>query len=180
MIITHLETKHFCIPLVTNMSDSMHGEMTHFEVIMVQLKTDLGVEGLGYTYTIGQGGAAIRSLIEKSIKPILINANPRRIEQIWDKMWWHLHYIGRGGLVSFAMSAVDIALWDLIGRKDDIPLWQLLGGSSNAVKPYAGGIDLHLTLDELLAQTEDNLAKGFHAIKIKVGQPNLREDIERG
>lgn len=179
MIITGLETKHFYLPLHTHMTDSTHGEMTHFEVVMVRLETDEGIDGLGYTYTIGQGGAAIRSLIDQALKPILLNANARRIEQLWDQMWWRLHYIGRGGLVSFAISAVDIALWDLIGRKENVPLWQLLGGHSNSVKPYAGGIDLHLTLDELLEQTQDNLAKGFQAIKIKVGQPRLRADIER-
>ena len=77
------------------------------------------------------------------------------------------------------MSAVDIALWDLRGNKQGLPLWQLLGGHSNSVIPYAGGIDLHLSLDELLEQTEANLGKGFQAIKMKVGQPRLREDIDR-
>ena len=179
MIITDLETKHFYLPLRTHMTDSTHGEMTHFEVIMVRIETAEGIDGLGYTYTIGQGGAAIRSLIDHALKPLLLNENARRIEQLWDQMWWRLHYIGRGGLVSFALSAVDIALWDLIGRKDKVPLWQLLGGHSNSVKPYAGGIDLHLSLDDLLEQTQDNLAAGFRAIKMKVGQPHLREDIER-
>lgn len=179
MIITGLETKHFRIPLKTNMTDSTHGEMTHFEVIMVRIETNEGIDGLGYTYTIGQGGTAIRSLIDQALKPLLLNANPRRIEYLWEKMWWQLHYVGRGGLVSFAISAVDIALWDLLGNKEGAPLWQLLGGSANTATPYAGGIDLHLSLDELLQQSKDYLAKGFHAIKIKVGQPRLRDDIER-
>ena len=179
MIIKNVETKHYRIPLRTDMSDAMHGVMTHFEVIMVRLESEDGVHGLGYTYTIGQGGAAIRSLIDQALKPILLGANPRSIEDLWEKMWWQLHYIGRGGLVSFAISAVDIALWDLLGRKDGVPLWRMLGGSNPQVKPYAGGIDLHLTADELVEQTRKNLAKGFRAIKIKVGREYLREDIER-
>ena len=110
MIIESIDTKHFRIPLRTTMTDSTHGEMTHFEVIMVKIKTDDGTQGLGYTYTIGQGGAAVKSLIDEAYKPLLIAENPRNIERIWGKMWWQLHYIGRGGMVSFAISAVDIKI----------------------------------------------------------------------
>ena len=179
MILKKLETRHFRIPLRSMMADSMHGDMTHFEVIMVILETEAGARGLGYTYTIGQGGSAIQALIDQSLKPILLGENPRAIERLWEKMWWHLHYIGRGGLVSFAISAVDIALWDLIGNEDGVPLWQLLGGHSSAVKPYAGGIDLHLSLDQLLEQTQANLNKGFRAIKMKIGRDHLTEDVDR-
>ena len=157
----------------------MHGDMTHFEVLMVILETEAGVQGLGYTYTIGQGGAALYSIIDQALKPILLGENARSTERLWEKMWWHLHYIGRGGLVSFAISAADIALWDLIGHEEKVPLWQLLGGYSSTVKPYAGGIDLHLNTDQLLAQTQENLNKGFRAIKMKVGRNYLHEDVER-
>ena len=179
MIIQNFTTKHYRIPLRAHMTDAMHGVMTHFEVILVKLETSDGVQGIGYTYTIGKGGAAIRSLINEAYKPILLGENPRNIEYHWEKMWWNMHYIGRGGPVSFAISAVDIALWDLIGNKDGVPLWQLLGGYSPKVKPYAGGIDLHLDMDGLLAQTRKNLEAGFRAIKMKVGLPHLREDVAR-
>jgi L-alanine-DL-glutamate epimerase-like enolase superfamily enzyme len=179
MIITDFETKHYRLPLSSTMKDSTHGDMTHFEVIMVKLGTDEGVQGLGYTYTIGYGGDAIRSLIDEVIKPIFLSANPRRIEYLWDQMWWKLHYIGRGGLASFAISAADVALWDLIGNKEQVPLWQLLGGHDNLIKPYAGGIDLHLSLDELLEKIQRDIDAGFRAIKIKVGQEHLREDVAR-
>jgi L-alanine-DL-glutamate epimerase-like enolase superfamily enzyme len=74
---------------------------------------------------------------------------------------------------------VDIALWDLLGQADGLPLWQMLGGHNPVVRPYAGGIDLHLTTDELVGQTRRNLDKGFRAIKIKVGQPHIHQDFER-
>jgi L-alanine-DL-glutamate epimerase-like enolase superfamily enzyme len=179
MIIKNFDTKHYRIPLPTTMSDSMHGAMSHFEVIMVLLESEDGTRGLGYTYTIGLGGAAIKSLLDEAFKPLLIGENPRNIEHHWEKMWWQLHYIGRGGLVSFAISAVDIALWDMVANKDGVPLWQMLGGSSPLVKPYAGGIDLHLDIDGLLDQTRKNLDYGFRAIKMKVGLPHLGDDIER-
>ncbi|GIV80031.1 MAG: racemase [Litorilinea sp.] len=179
MLIAELESRHYRIPLPTPMTDSTHGNMTHFEVVMVRLRTQNGIEGLGYTYTIGQGGAAIRSLIEEALKPVVLRKDARRVEAIWEEMWWRLHYVGRGGLASFAISAVDIAIWDLIGKHDKVPFWRLLGGHSNTVLAYIGGIDLHLSLEELLAQTRENLARGYRAIKIKVGQSHVRKDVER-
>jgi L-alanine-DL-glutamate epimerase-like enolase superfamily enzyme len=179
MIIKSVETKHYRLPLSHPMTDATHGIMTHFEVVMVILETDTGLIGIGYTYTIGQGGAALKSLIDKELNPLLVDADPTCIDKIWEQMWSHLHYIGRGGLVSFAISAVDVALWDLKGHKEEEPLWRLLGGYTGSARAYAGGIDLQLSLDELLEQTRDNIEKGFRAIKMKVGRTHLREDVER-
>jgi L-alanine-DL-glutamate epimerase-like enolase superfamily enzyme len=94
-------------------------------------------------------------------------------------MWWALHYGGRGGPVSLAISAVDIALWDLAARRLGQPLWRMLGGFDPRVPCYAGGIDLDLSLDDLLRQTDASVGRGFRAIKMKVGRPRLREDMER-
>ena len=70
-----------------------------------------------------------------------------------------------------AMSAVDIALWDLKAKRARLPLWKLLGGFDPKVPCYAGGIDLELPLDKLLRQTDDNLERGFRAIKMRLGGP---------
>ncbi|MFL5204261.1 MAG: mandelate racemase/muconate lactonizing enzyme family protein, partial [Microvirga sp.] len=75
--------------------------------------------------------------------------------------------------------AFDMALWDLKAKRANLPLWKALGGFDAKVPCYAGGIDLELPLDKLLRQTDDNLAKGFRAIKMKVGRANLFEDVER-
>ena len=102
---------------------------------------------------------------------MLLGADAERIEWLWQRMWWALHYGGRGGLAALAISAVDIALWDMKARRCATPLWRLLGGHDPRVPCYAGGIDLDLPLDALLRQTDDNLARGFRAIKMKVGRP---------
>ena len=78
------------------------------------------------------------------------------------------------------MSAVDIALWDLRARRQGAPLWRVLGGFDPRVPCYAGGIDLDFPLDALLRQTDENLARGFRAIKMKVGRPSLHDDVEAG
>ncbi len=178
MKIASLETALYRIELPVPLSDSTHGTMTHFELVTVRVRDSDGAEGVGYTYTTGAGGAAVHALLQ-DLRPVLIGADADLIEQLWNKMWWRLHYGGRGGSVSLAVSAADIALHDLLARRLGVPLWRLLGGFDPAVPCYAGGIDLEFTLDALLKQTDDNLEKGFRAIKMKVGRARLSEDAER-
>lgn len=170
----------YFIPLPNPLTDSTHGVMEHFSLVTVRIRCDDGSEGLGYTYTVGKtGGPAILSLLKNDVVPLLQGEDPRGIESLWQKMWWALHYVGRGGIVSFVMSAVDVALWDLKAIQAGEPLWRFLGGSDNRVRAYAGGIDLQLPLDELEQQTHENLSRGFQAIKMKVGREKLAEDVER-
>ena len=85
----------------------------------------------------------------------------------------------RGGAAVLALSALDMALWDLKAKRAKLPLYRLLGGHDARVPCYAGGIDLDLSVKDLLRQTDGNLAKGFRAIKTKVGRDLLHEDVER-
>jgi L-alanine-DL-glutamate epimerase-like enolase superfamily enzyme len=167
------------IPLEVPLSDSTHGEMTAFELNTVRVTDSDGVTGMGYTYTCGRNGVAIDALLQRDFPSLLVGEDADRIEHLWNKIWWAQHYGGRGGPTVLALSAVDMALWDLKGVKLGAPLWSLLGGNSDRVTCYAGGVDLDFTLDALLAQTDRNLAKGFRAIKMKVGRKRLAEDVER-
>lgn len=177
--IATVRSDFYHVPLPVVLTDSTHGEMTYFELITVRLTDSDGAEGTGYTYTVGAGGGAIHDMIVRDLTPRLIGQPAENIEALWQRMWWTLHYGGRGGHASSAISAVDIALWDLKTRKTGQPLYQALGGFDRNVPCYAGGIDLGLSLEALLEQTDANLAKGFRAIKMKVGRPNLSEDLAR-
>ncbi|MCJ7829919.1 MAG: mandelate racemase/muconate lactonizing enzyme family protein, partial [Desulfobacterales bacterium] len=161
------------------LTDSTHGAMSHFELVTVRVFDSDGAEGLGYTYAVNHGGASIHAMIDRDLSGLLVGADPGRIAHLWQKMWWAVHYPGRGGIASFAIAAIDIALWDLMGRKTGMPLWRLLGGHDPKVAAYAGGIDLLTPLPELIAQTDCHLSNGFRAIKMKIGRPNLAEDIDR-
>ncbi|MFP4430531.1 MAG: mandelate racemase/muconate lactonizing enzyme family protein [Spirochaetaceae bacterium] len=179
MKITQCTSTLYRLPLKRRLSDSRHGILTQFEVVMVRLNTEEGIQGVGYTYTIGLGGGAIKALIDDALAPLLIGRDPTEIEALWEAMWWKLHYVGRGGPVSFAVSALDLGLWDLLGKKRGEPLWRMLGGHNPQVVPYAGGVDLQFSLEELLDQTRKNLAAGYRALKMKVGREDYREDVER-
>jgi len=177
--ITDIRADLYRIPLPEVLTDSMHGVMAAFELVTARIQDAEGAEGVGYTFTVGRNGSAVLATLRDEIAEVAAGHDADRIEHLWQRVWWALHYGGRGGPTVLALSAFDMALWDLKARRAGLPLWKLLGGHDPRVPCYAGGIDLQLPLDELLAQTDANLGRGFRAIKMKVGRAHLAEDVER-
>ncbi|HKM61102.1 MAG TPA: mandelate racemase/muconate lactonizing enzyme family protein [Acidisphaera sp.] len=177
--IASMEAGYFRVPLEVTLSDSTHGDIHAFELNTVRLRDAEGAEGVGYTYTVGRNGAAIDAILRRDVPEQVVGQDADRIAFLWQTVWWGQHYGGRGGPSVLALSAFDMALWDLKAKRLGQPLWRLLGGYDALVPCYAGGIDLDFPLDKLLRQTDDNLTKGFRAIKMKVGRARLSEDVER-
>ena len=177
--IKHIEVQLFEVPLPEVLSDAKHGDHFHFELVITTITLENGNIGVGYTYTGGKGGQAIKAMVKYDLAPALIGKDGSEIEQIYNFMEWHIHYVGRGGIASFAISSIDIALWDLRCKALQEPLWQVAGGASNSCKAYCGGIDLMFPLDKLLNNIQGYLDNGFNAVKIKIGKKNLQEDLER-
>ena len=174
-----VEAGHYRIPLDVALSNSTHGTMTAFELITLRVRDSDGAEGVGYTYTTGHNGAAIQATLRQAIGGIVLGEDADRIEHLWNKVWWGLHYGGRGGAAVLAQSALDIALHDLRAQRAKLPLWKMLGGHDPKVPCYAGGIDLDLDAGALLRQTEAHVANGFRAIKMKVGRDRMSEDVHK-
>lgn len=174
-----IKSRLFRVLLAEVMNDAKHGDHTHFELVITTVVLNDGTEGTGYTYTGGKGGHAIKSMLDHDIAPALIGKDGEDVDGLYDFMEWHMHYVGRGGIVSFAVSTVDIALWDIKCKKAGQPLWKMAGGTGNNCKAYCGGIDLQFPIPKLLNNIEGYLAAGFNAVKIKIGRENLEEDIER-
>jgi L-alanine-DL-glutamate epimerase-like enolase superfamily enzyme len=177
--IESVQSGYYKVPLPVALSDSTHGVIRGFELITARIRDADGAEGVGYTYTVGRNGGAVHDILGREIAQCAAGHDADLIERLWKRLWWELHYGGRGGPTVLAMSAFDIALWDLKARRAGLPLWKLLGGYDPQVPCYAGGIDLEFSVDALLAQTDHNIAKGFRAIKMKVGRKRLSEDVER-
>lgn len=177
--IQHINCQLFQVPLPEVLSDAKHGDHFFFELVTVTITLKNGAEGTGYTYTGGKGGWAIKAMIERDLAPALIHKDGAAIAHIYDFLEWHIHYVGRGGIASFAISAIDIALWDIRCKMAKKPLWQMIGGVDNTCKAYCGGIDLQFPLDKLLNNVQGYLDSGFNAVKIKIGREKLAEDVER-
>ncbi len=178
-IIETVTCRLFRVPLAEVLVDAKHGDHTHFELITVTIRLSDGAEGTGYTYTGGRGGEAVRAMIEHDLAPFVIGKDGAAVEAVHDAMFWHMHYVGRGGIAAFAISAVDIALWDARGKRIGQSLVQMAGGASDRCRCYAGGIDLNFPLPKLLAQTEGFVERGYGGVKIKVGLPELADDLAR-
>lgn len=177
--IVDLQARLFRVPLDEVLSDAKHGDHTHFELVTVTIALADGTIGTGYTYTGGFGGRAIAAMVNHDLRPMLLGRDATPVEEIYEAMQWAVHYVARGGIASFAISAIDIALWDLRGRVQALPLWQMAGGAGRTAKAYRGGIDLNFPLERLLENVGGYLAEGYEAVKIKVGRPSLREDVTR-
>ncbi len=139
-----------------------------------------GAVGTGYSYTIGQGGPAIMSLLRETLAPRLIGRDAESIEAIWRDLLFSTHATAVGAITSLALAAVDTALWDLRCRRAGLPLHLMLGGSKDSVPVYTteGGW-LHIGTDALVADALEARAKGFAGSKIKIGRPHLSEDRDR-
>ena len=178
-IIAQVEVELFAPPLKEVLTDAKHGDHTHFELILCTITTQDGATGTGYTYTGGKGGQAVRAMLKHDLGPVLIGRDADQIDRLFDELQLHVHYVGRGGIASFAISAIDIALWDLRGKRLDAPLWKMAGGASDRAKIYRGGIDLNFSVDRLAAENRAHVESGYNGVKIKVGKPDLAEDAVR-
>jgi len=177
--ITSIDVRLFHIPLAEVLVDAKHGDHHIFELVTASVNLENGSIGTGYTYTGGKGGHAIAAMITHDLIPFLVGKPATDIQGLYDAMQWHMHYVARGGIASFAISAVDIALWDLRGKRTGQALWQMAGGAGKTCKAYCGGIDLGFPLPKLLNSVQSFLDRGFNGVKIKIGQPTLEEDVAR-
>ncbi len=150
------------------------------EVFLVRVRTDEGVEGIGEGFTLG----AIRSLatvVEECFTPLLLGQDPRDIERLWQRVYRANFRSGRRGLFLSAISAVDIALWDILGKVANLPVYKLGGGCRDSVRAYASG-GYYLAgkgLDALTAEAARYREQGFSCMKMKIGGAPRARDLER-
>lgn len=148
---------------------------------LVRVRTDQGLEGIGITYH-EVGGEATKCLIDHDIAPRLIGRDPLQTEAFWNEFFAYLRGVGRKGLAFCALSAVDIALWDLKGKIAGLPLWRLFGAASDEVDAYASGGWTSFSDEQLAADSAAKVARGYKWVKVKVGVEggrNPRRDLKR-
>lgn len=148
--------------------------------VIAQIETDVGISGLGYTMLVGGMGArAVRAYLEESVIPLVVGEDALQIGAIWQKMYENDRGIRKKGIPVYAMSAIDIGLWDILGKSVDRPVWQLFGAHSDRVPVYGSGGFLSYTVDELIAEAQAFRALGCRHYKFKLGRPDVMENVER-
>ena len=164
MKITDITTEEYQWPRHKPITNGLH-TYTHSGLALVKIETDEGITGIG----LGGGGPIGRATVEM-LTPLLIGEDPIDVERLWHKMWVP-KLIGRRGMTTRAISAIDIGLWDIRAKAAGLPLYKLLGGFRDRVPTYiAGGYyEEGKGLKELQQEMDDNVAMGAKAIKMKVG-----------
>ena len=143
---------------------------------LVQVETDEGITGLG---SCSGNGELIEIIVSKVLKPLLMGMDPTQIEEIWDKAYvrgGHKEF-GTRGIGVVALSGVDIALWDILGKVRGVPLYQLLGGKCRDKVPVYATALYPEEPQKVAKKARDFAEQGFHGVKIKVGF-DLDQDIQ--
>ena len=182
--ITSITFSHVLLPLATPISDAKvltgrQRPMTEVSFLFAEITTRDGHTGIGFSYSKRAGGYA-QYAHACEIAPAIIGEDPNDIDKLWQKLVWAGASVGRGGVSTQAIAAVDIGLWDLKAKRAGLPLAKLIGAHRDSVQCYntSGGF-LHTPIEEVLKNATHSLESGIAGIKIKVGQPNMRIDLER-
>ena len=149
--------------------------------VHVDLRTDEGVTGSSDISFGRIRGAprALAALIEHELKPLVLGTDPAYVRNTYREMLRETEYHGSHGLTSFAVAAIDTALWDCLGKTLRVPCWKLWGRANEKIRAYAMVGWLNYTDDEVREICREAVEQGFRAVKIKVGYPTLAEDIRR-
>lgn len=182
--ITGLQTDVLRFPPGRPFSDAIHTFGPERGGLVLRLLTNAGITGWAYSSfgTIGGGPSVLQAILERELKPLLIGEDPAFPKRLRRKMWNAVEYHGVQGLAQFALAAVDIALWDILGKTAGQPVYRMLGAFQDRVPAYnmcGWYYDNDASLDQLRRSVAAALEEGFHAVKIKVGRHSLDDDVAR-
>jgi L-alanine-DL-glutamate epimerase-like enolase superfamily enzyme len=155
-------------------------EFPEHRLVVARIHTDEGPEGLGYSLAFGGGGAeAIQVYLETRLKPLLLGEDPLFVERLWERMYRADRGIKRQGVAAYALSALDIGLWDLVGKAANLPLYKLWGAVTDRVPAYGSGGWSRYALGDLIGEAERYAALGCRYYKMKIHHPDPRVNRER-
>ncbi len=172
------------LPLPTAISDAKvltgrQKSMTEVVLLVAEITSAQGLEGVGFSYSKRAGGPA-QYAHAKEVAGLLLGEDPSDIPRLYERLLWAGASVGRSGLATQALAALDVALWDLKAKRADLPLAKLIGAHRDSVRTYntSGGF-LSAPLEEVRENAARSLASGIGGIKIKVGHPDAAVDRAR-
>jgi L-alanine-DL-glutamate epimerase-like enolase superfamily enzyme len=185
MKITKVEAFVLHVPVTrSGIADSTH-QVTHWGLVGAVVHTDDGLQGYGYTGTHAHlpTDRLIADCISYTYAPLIIGENAHDIQRLWGKLCHFppAQWVGRAGITRLALSAIDIALWDLKAKAAGLPLWRLLGGDgSKQLEAYnTDGGWLNWSREQLISDARNSLDQGYRGIKIKIGNADPNVDLDR-
>ncbi|MEW6690293.1 MAG: mandelate racemase/muconate lactonizing enzyme family protein [Pseudomonadota bacterium] len=149
------------------------------KLVCAEIATDQGLKGLGYSLVFGGGGAeAVHAYVER-LKPLLVGEDPLFVERLWEKMFRADMGMKKQGVAAYALSALDIGLWDLAGKAANLPLCKLWGAVTDTIAAYGSGGWSRYSEKELIEEAERYAALGCAYYKMKIHHADPRENRRR-
>jgi L-alanine-DL-glutamate epimerase-like enolase superfamily enzyme len=182
--ITGIETDVLKRPAGSPYYDAIHTFGTGSGSVVLRIHTDAGITGwASSSFGMIEGGPrVVRTILEEEVKPVLIGKDPAFPRRIRADLWKTLEYQGVGGATQFAIAAVDIAIWDILGKNANLPVFKMLGAFRDRMPVYSmcgWYYDNDDDLSHLKRAISEALEQGYQAVKIKVGRGSLEEDARR-
>jgi L-alanine-DL-glutamate epimerase-like enolase superfamily enzyme len=182
--ITGLETDVLRMPPGRKYFDAIHEFGVEGGGVVVRLQTDVGITGWAYSSfgAIAGGPRALEAILQNEVKPVLLGKDPAFPKRIRTDLWKALEYAGVQGVTQFAIAAVDIAIWDIIGKAAGMPVYKMIGANAERMPVYnmcGWYYENDSDLSQFKRQLTGAFEEGFHAAKIKVGRESLEDDIRR-
>src|SRR6516162_9690607 len=182
MKISRIRSQILVMPQQDPLADTPEDPGAARPIVILRLDTDDGIEGLGVTFYGGAITASLKRAVD-DLGALVIGEDPLRIEAIIAKLRAAAGGSGPAGMFTLALSAIDIALWDIRGKALNQPLWKLLGGSRQRVATYASGaLRRNLSLNEVVAAAGRLKDKGFREMKTQLALPgdtSPAKEVER-
>jgi L-talarate/galactarate dehydratase len=182
--IRHVKLSTATLPLAVPISDAKvftgrQKPMTEVVFLFAEITTEQGHEGMGFSYSKRAGGPA-QYAHAREVAETMIGEDPNDIAKLYNKLLWAGASVGRSGVATQALAALDIALYDLKAKRAELPLAKLLGAHRDSVRTYntSGGF-LNASIEEVKERASQSIADGIGGIKIKVGLPDGAQDLAR-
>ena len=155
-------------------------ELPEHRMVVAEIHTDEGVTGLGYSLAFGGGGAeSIQVYLETRLKPLLIGEDPLYVERHWERMFRADRGIKRQGVAAYALSALDIGLWDLVGKVAGLPLFKLWGAAHDRVPAYGSGGWGKYAVEDIIGEAQHYARLGCRYYKMKIHDPDPKVNRRR-
>lgn len=182
--ITGIETDVLKRPPGSPYYDAIHTFGTAGGSVVLRIRTDAGITGWASSSfgMIAGGPRVVQTILEEEVKPVLLGKDPAFPRGIRAELWKALEYQGVGGATQFAIAAVDIAVWDILGKSANLPVYKMLGAFRDRLPVYSmcgWYYENDGDLSHFKRAISEAVERGYQAVKIKVGRGTIDEDAQR-
>src|SRR5205809_8086559 len=175
MKITAIDTFTLRIPTAKPVAP----DLPEHRLVVARVRTDGGLDGVGYSLVFGGAGFEAVEAYARRLAVLLVGEDPTQVGRLWDKMYRADRGIRKVGVAGYALSALDIGLWDLAGKAANLPLAKLWGGTTDRVDAYGSGGWGSYSLGGLIGEAKKYAAAGCRYYKMKVHDPDPRVNRQR-